>query len=132
MGRRRFLAGSAAWVGAAAGTADDFTAPASPHALLRDATGAALVLHEPHIMLTSHDLQRLGAQGARAVAITEDPVRLWRSADGAALRDVSTRLLGMTGWDNLLIFRGMAAETRRHLRYERLDSTTGTFIWLIA
>jgi hypothetical protein len=42
------------------------------------------------------------------------------------------RLAGLTSWPDLLVFRGLASESRRHLLHEQQDSATGTFHWLIA
>jgi hypothetical protein len=125
--RRRFLMGSAA-----AGVAVTTTAANATQATWHAASRASVILHDARIVPPREVLARLGATGARTMALSGDPVRLWRSDAGAVLRDPSTTLLGVTGWPELLLFRGMAAETRRHLRYEKLDSTTGTFIWLIA
>lgn len=127
--RRRFLAGGAAGVAATIGST---SAGATPSGIWTAAAKATVVLHDPRIPLPREMQQRLGANGAQPMALEGDPVRLWRSDAGAVLRDPATTLMGVTGWADLLIFRGMAAETRRHLRYEKLDAATGTFVWLIA
>ena len=125
--RRRFLAGAAAsGVAATVGT-EASVAKGQWTASAR----AAVLVHDPRIAPAQEVLLRLGANGARIMALTDDPVRLWRSAAGAMLRNPATTLMGVTGWGDLLLFRGMAAETRRHLRYEKLDEPSGTFIWLI-
>jgi hypothetical protein len=128
-GRRRFLASSAAGLATTMGAADScVVSPLSWPATAE----TSVVLHDPRILLPDDVQRRLFSNGARCLALEGDPVRLWRSDAGALLRKPTTTLMGVTGWADLLIFRGMAAETRRHLRYERLDLTTGTFIWLIA
>ncbi|MEO8313686.1 MAG: hypothetical protein ABI645_02730 [Pseudomonadota bacterium] len=127
--RRRFIAGGVAGVAAVPG-ADGKAG--SQLELWATAPKASVILHDPRIKLPEDMQQRLGANGARTMMLEGDPMRLWRSDAGALLRDPSTTLMGVTGWADLLIFRGMAAETRRHLRYEKLDPATGTFIWLVA
>jgi hypothetical protein len=126
--RRRFLVSSAV-AGVAATTAG---ATMATTATWNAASRASVVLHDARISPPREVLARLGATGARTMALSGDPVRLWRSDAGAVLRDPSTTLLGITGWPELLLFRGMAAETRRHLRYEKLDASSDTFVWLIA
>jgi hypothetical protein len=127
--RRQFITGGAAGVAAAVAGAE--TQAVSQLNLLATARRASVVLHDPRIPMPAEVQQRLGANGASVVTLDGDPVWFWRSAAGAALRDPSAQLLGVTGWADLLVFRGLAAETRRHLRYEKL-SGSGTFVWLIA
>jgi hypothetical protein len=99
---------------------------------LDGAERGSIVLIDPRLNLRTESLQRLSANGAQLRLLQGDPVWFWRSKDNAALRAPGTRLLGVTGWVNLLVFRGLAAETRRHLRYEKFDEETGAFIWLVA
>ncbi len=128
--RRRFIAGGAAGVAA---TMVGVEAEAGLQLeLWAAAPKASVVLHDPRIPVPHEVLRRLDANGARTIALEGDPVWFWRSAAGAPLRDPATTLMGVTGWAELLVFRGLAAETRRHLRYEKLDTATGTFIWMIA
>jgi TAT (twin-arginine translocation) pathway signal sequence len=126
--RRQFLKGSAAVsLGAAS------LASASPHAgLITEATAGSVLLHDPRIELNAETVSRLNANGVRILALHEDPVRLWRSEQGAELRNPNTRLLGVTRWADLLIVRGLAAETRRHVRHERYDAGADHFVWLIS
>lgn len=128
--RRRFIAGSAAAAGLVA-SINVSEAEAASALEGFDAAGASVVVHDPRLVNSPEILQRLGARGMQTIALSGDPVWFWRSASGAPLRDPATRLLGVTGWADLLVFRGLAAETRRHLRYEKL-AASGTFIWLIA
>ncbi len=128
--RRRFIAGSA-FAGLAA-TLQGAEVHAAHLEKLASAAGASVVLHDPRIAMPPEVLRRLDANGARMIALAGDPVWLWRSAAGAPLRDPVTRLLGVTNWPDLLVFRGLTAETRRHLRYEKFDASAGIFIWLIA
>jgi hypothetical protein len=132
MKRRQFLAGSA--VAGATGLA----AAAGGHAAALDVAGldaassASVVLHDKRITLDPAIAQRLAGNGAQVIALTDDPVRLWRSEVGALLQQPDTRLFGVTLWADYLIVRGLAAESRRHVRHERHDAETGTFTWLIA
>lgn len=126
--RRQFMAGGTA--SATAMVAGEAQA-GSQLALWATAPRASVVLHDPRIPMPPEVRRRLDANGARIVALEGDPVWFWRSKTAEQLRNPATQLLGVTGWADLLVFRGLAAETRRHLRYERLASG-GTFVWLIA
>jgi hypothetical protein len=129
-GRRQFMAGSAAIAGMASALIGiDSRAATTLEEWAKG--GASILLHDPGLALSGAIRQRLDAEGARTIALIGDPVWLWRSDAGASLREPGTQLLGITGWAELLVFRGLAAETRRHLRHERLASD-GVFIWLIA
>lgn len=130
LNRRRFITGGAA--GIAATVAGGAAQAGSSFQLLGSAPNNSVVLHDPRIPMPAEVVRRLNANGARTIELDGDPVWFWRSVAGAPLRDPATTLLGVTGWAELLIFRGLAAETRRHLRYEKLNAATGTFIWLVA
>jgi len=125
--RRQFMLGSAITAAAISASA----AQASVETL-EAAASASVVLHDPRIAMDAAVADRLAANGARVIALDDDPVRMWRSQIGAVLANPETRLLGVTRWADLLIVRGLAAESRRHVRYEKLDAATGTFTWLIA
>lgn len=126
--RRGFLLGGAVAAGAASLTAS------SPAALglVQQAQAGVVVLHDPRIALPADIAGRLAANGARLVPLEGDVVRLWRGELAAVLGDPATRLLGVTRWPELLIVRGLAAESRRHLRHEQFDPGSASFIWLIA
>lgn len=126
--RRGFLLGSA--VAASAAT----LSASSPAALglVQQADAGVVVLHDRRIALPADIASRLAANGARLVALEGDVVRLWRGELAAVLGDPATRLLGVTRWPELLIVRGLAAESRRHLRHEQFDPGSASFIWLIA
>jgi hypothetical protein len=128
MKRRQFLAGSV--VVGAAGLVD--AASTVPAATLDAASGASVVLHDKRITMDPAIAQRLAGNGAQVIALTGDPVRLWRSEVGAVLQQPDTRLFGVTLWADYLLVRGLAAESRRHVRHERHDPESGTFTWLIA
>ncbi|MEO6186521.1 MAG: hypothetical protein ABIP38_05490 [Steroidobacteraceae bacterium] len=93
---------------------------------------ASLVLHDPGLPLEAGLQQRLRANGARLMPLTGDPVRLWRDQLSALLAPRDARLLGVTRWPDFLMIRGLAAESRRHVRYQRMDARTGVIVWLIA
>jgi hypothetical protein len=126
-GRRRFISGGAAAAGftAAMSGAEALAVTASVTA---GTAGKSVVLYDPRLVSS---LRTLDAKGTRIIALSGDPVWFWRSGAGAVLREPDTQVLGITGWAELLVFRGLAAETRRHLRYEKLTSDA-TFTWLIA
>lgn len=124
--RRRFLASSAAAAGA-------IGAPlAQAGAAIDMPAGVSVLLHDRRIGLDEALVQRLTREGTRVIALDDDPVQMWRGELGTLLRDPRTRLFGISRWADLLIVRGLAAETRRHLRHEQLDAEGGTFTWLIA
>ena len=125
--RRQFLKGSL--VAAAAASAAPVSASTAP---LDVAGTASVVLHDARIALDSSIAERLAANGARIIALDDDPVRMWRGEIGTVLADPQTRLLGITRWADFMIVRGLAAESRRHVRYEKLDPEAGTLVWLIA
>ncbi len=91
-----------------------------------------MVLHDKRITMDPAVAQRLAGNGAQVIALTDDPVRMWRSEVGELLKQPGTRLFGVTLWADYLIVRGLAAESRRHVRHERHDAEAGTFTWLIA
>jgi len=95
-------------------------------------TNASLVLHDQRFPLAADMQRRLQSNGARVIPLREDPVRMWRDELGALLEPRDTRLLGVTRWPEFLMIRGLAAESRRHVRYQRLDAPTGAIVWLIA
>jgi hypothetical protein len=128
--RRQFIASGAVAGVAAAASVPAQAAPSLD--LWASAHKAAVVLHDPRINVPQEVLRRLDANGARTLALQGDPVWFWRSAAAAPARESSTTLMGVTTWPDLLVFRGLAAETRRHLRYEKLDAATGAFIWMIS
>ena len=128
MKRRQFLAGSA--VATASGIAA--SAGNVPVATLDAASRASVVLLDKRFSMDPAIAQRLAGNGAQVIALTDDPVRMWRSEVGELLKQPDTRLFGVTLWADYLIVRGLAAESRRHVRHERHDPEAGTFTWLIA
>lgn len=123
--RRHFLAGSTALAGALVVTAGSDAAAAADSRPL-------VLLIDPRQRVPSSALASWRESASGVLEIAGDPVRLWRSEAGTMLRERATRLVGFTAWPDLLVFRGLAAESRRHLRHEQLDTATGVFSWLIA
>jgi hypothetical protein len=127
-GRRHFLLGGATTAGAM-GLGG---ATAAGEEVLALAASASVVLHDPRLGLGEDVAARIAANGTRVIALKDDPVRQWRGEIGELLRHPDTRLFGYTRWADLLMVRGLAAESGRRLQYERLDKATGVFTWLIA
>jgi hypothetical protein len=92
---------------------------------------ALLVLQDPHLPVPADVQRQLDGQGARVVALETDPVRMWRGPQAQLLAARHTRLLGVTSWPNFLMVRGLAEESGRRVRYQRLDAASGAMIWLI-
>ncbi len=97
-----------------------------------DDAGALVVLQDPHLPLPIDVQRQLGRHGTRIVSLEADPVRMWRGAAAPLLAAPATRLLGVTSWPNFLLVRGLAEESGRRVRYQRLDSGGGAMVWLIA
>ena len=127
--RRQFVTGAAmAGTLAAAATVHGSTGVSTTEA----ASQASVVLHDRRIGIDPALRARLVEGGARFVALTDDPVRQWRSEIAALLAQRGTRVFGITQWSDYLLVRGLAAETRRHVRHESKASGDGVLTWLIA
>jgi hypothetical protein len=48
------------------------------------------------------------------------------------LGDPGTRLLGVTPWIEFVMIQGLAAESRRRVRYQRFDDARDAMVWFIA
>jgi hypothetical protein len=127
--RRQFVTGAAMAGTLVAGTATGGNSFGSQEDAAQQ---ASVVLHDRRIEIESALRDRLTAGGARFIELTDDPVRQWRSEISALLTHPDTRLFGITQWSDYLIVRGMAAETRRHVRHESRASGDGVLTWLIA
>jgi hypothetical protein len=123
--RRQLLTGSACAIAASIASGNLIAAAANA------ATGVSVLLHDPRFALAADLRQRLQSNRARIIALTGDPVRLWRDELGTLLQARDTRLLGITRWPEFLVIRGLAAESRLHVRYQRVDAA-GASVWLIA
>lgn len=128
--RRQFIAGLGGAAGVVAAPVSSVAAPALDAATV--AASASVVLVDPSLPMPAEVAARLQQNGARLIELGDDPVRLWRSEVGAVLAHPETKLFGYTRWADFLIVRGLAAETRRHVRHEQLHEAQGHFTWLIA
>ncbi len=125
--RRQLLAGGVTAIAAALAAGSAMAGDAGAPAI-----NASLVLHDQRFPLTVDMQRHLQANGARILPLADDPVRMWRDGLAALLQPRDTRLLGVTRWPEFLLIRGLAAESRRHVRYQRQDAVTGAIVWLIA
>jgi len=133
--RRQFVAGAALTGTATLASGGQIAAePTSLTSLSLESAAqrASVVLHDPRIQIDPAVRARLEASGARFIELTNDPVRQWRGELAGVLADPGTRLFGVSNWPDFLMVRGLAAESRRHVRHESLDPATGVFTWLIA
>jgi hypothetical protein len=94
--------------------------------------GDLVVLQDPRLPLPQEVRRQLGANGARVIALAADPVRMWRGEQAGLLGSRATRLLGVTTWPTFLMVRGLAEESGRRVREQRLDTVSGAMVWLIA
>ena len=134
LNRRELLALSGGAVVAAAGAASG-AAPAPSIAadnLPATGDGTTVVLQDRRLQLPEEVRQRLDATGSRLLTLDPDPVRMWRGEHAALLQGSSTRLLGVTPWIEFVMIRGLAAESRRRVRYQRFDADSNAVVWLIA
>jgi len=123
--------------GAGAGLAGTFTisaaiATAQDSAQGEDFAGATIVLQDARLPLPADVQARLDGNGARIITLQGDPVRMWRGELGPILDRRDTRMLGVTRWTEFLLIQGLAAESRRRVRYQRFDAATDAMVWLIA
>lgn len=94
--------------------------------------GVTVVLQDTRVVLPDDVRRRLAANGACVIPLDEDPVRMWRGEQASLLGSRRTRLLGATLWPQFLLVRGLAEESGRRVRYQRLDAASGAIVWLIA
>lgn len=119
--RRIFLGGTGTLV--ALGSLPAFLS-AEPEALHDGLAGlkqqAAIVLYREGDNHSVAFAQALAQAGLQALALTDDPVRLWRDC----LAAYSGRpLLGLTHWPDYLVLSGLAAEQRRRVLLEMQHNT---------
>jgi hypothetical protein len=79
---------------------------------------AGIVLFRIDDMHSLNFAEIMGEAGYQKVALTDDPVRLWRDQLGAAVSQNSGPLVGLTGWADYLMVNGLAAEERRRALLE--------------
>ena len=125
--RRQFLAGTAI---AAAGACAPLLVLARQEKAEPDFAGSVIV-HDAHLPMEPAVRQRMVAGGARILPLGGDVVRQWRDVIAPLLQTSGAQLLGITGWPDFLMLRGLAAESRRHVRHESLAPQTGMLTWLI-
>jgi len=129
LSRRNLLVGGAAAAGAGV------LAPLLPAEAARLAAAGgdiSVLLHDRRVMPDTAKTGRLLARDARIVVLGDDPVRQWRNESATWLAQPHARLLGMTSWPDFLLLRGLAAESRRHVRFASALSDNGVLTWLIA
>jgi hypothetical protein len=121
LSRRHLLIGGATAAGA-------LTLPAHHTWAAADGHGDTVLLHDRRVTSDATFIDRVQA---RVIVLGDDPVRQWRdeSADWLT-RDA--RLMGITRWPDFLMLRGLAAESRRHVRFASPVSEAGVLTWLIA
>jgi hypothetical protein len=137
LNRRELIALSGgAVVAATAATAAAMRSQSSP--VGPDVTGAdvaagrTVILQDRRLELP-HDLrERLEQDGAALLTLEPDPVRMWRGEHAALLQDQGSRLMGVTPWIEFVMIRGLAAESRKLVRYQRFDAAADAVVWLIA
>src|SRR5262245_3506415 len=122
--RRELLAGATLATGGALVTGRAPAADAGLAAVMAPGR-ATVVLQDARQAIPAEVRARLAANGAQVLALEADPVRMWRGAHAALLGDRGTQLLGVTRWPQLLLVRGLAAESGRRLRYQRYDAAAG-------
>jgi hypothetical protein len=128
------LSRRAVLIGGAAATGATMLTPLTAEAawISADVQGVRVLLHDRRMAPDAALTHRLQAQGARIVLLGEDPVRQWRDQSAAWLARSDARLMGITRWHDFLMLRGLAAETRRHVRFASPVSDEGVLTWLIA
>ena len=130
--RRQFVTGAAMAGTLVATTAATTAVSASGVSAVEAAGQASVVLHDRRIAIDEALRARFLGGGATFIELTDDPVRQWRGEIAALLAHPDTRLFGITQWSDYLLVRGMAAETRRHVKHESRASGDGVLTWLIA
>jgi hypothetical protein len=128
--RRALLcaSGAAALTAASASAQARAVADTDPRLL----TGARVVLQDWRLVLPEDVKLRLTGDGVRLLVLEADPVRMWRGEHAALLASPDTRLLGVTPWIEFVMIQGLAAESRRRVRYQRFDQDNDAMVWLIA
>lgn len=131
LSRRTLIAGSGGAVLMAAGAAAD-AIDASVVEQVALEHQAAVVLQDRRLVLPQDACERLAARGVQVIDLEGDPVRMWRGEHASLLADAGTRLLGVTPWIEFVMIQGLAAESRRRVRYQRFDASRDAMVWLIA
>ena len=130
--RRAVLTVSASLVMAAAASAGDAVASGRRDELTGSNATATVILKDRRVALPDDLRSRVAGSGVRLLQLEADPVRMWRGEHAALLASASTRLLGITPWIEFVMIQGLAAESRRRVRYQRHDAGADAMVWLIA
>lgn len=128
--RRAMLTVSGALVMAAAGAGAAEGGSGTGRFAVPDSRPTVLLQHR-RVLLPEDLRTRLGS-GTRVLQLEADPVRMWRGEHAALLGDAATRLVGITPWIEFVMIQGLAAESRRRVRYQRHDPGADAMVWLIA
>lgn len=131
MDRRAMLTVSGALVMAAA-TAGSADARQASGVVPSVNARPTVILQDRRVLLPEDLASRLGGNVVRVLQLEADPVRMWRGEHAALLADAGTRLVGITPWIEFVMIQGLAAETRRRVRYQRHDAGADAMVWLIA
>ncbi len=130
--RRAAMAGAGMAVAGGAFAAGSARASIGTDAPVADAFANTVILQDARHVLPAAMRRQLVTSEARVIELAADPVRQWRGESAVLLAARSTRLLGITSWPQFLMVRGLAEESGRRVRYQRLDAASGAIIWLIA
>lgn len=130
--RELLMLSGGAVISASASAAPTSAAAQDVNELLATDTGTTVVLQDRRLPLPVELQGRLAGNGARLLPLDEDPVRMWRGEHAALLDHAGTRLLGVTPWIQFVMIQGLAAESRRRVRYQRFDAGSNAMVWLIA
>jgi hypothetical protein len=120
--RRQVLAGAGAVLAGSAAFPGTSASPA----------GNTVVLQDGRHALPDVVLRQFAGNGALLMQLEPDPVRQWRGEYAALLAARGTRLLGATRWPEFLLVRGLAEESGRRVRYQKVDAASAAIIWLMA
>lgn len=128
--RRELLAGAGVVLAGSALRSGNHAARGT--AALSSSTGATFIIEGVPPAVARKALSGLTQVSAPVIRLEADPVRQWRSPQGAQLAARGARLLGATTWPQFLIVRGLAEESGRRVRFQHTDGPSGTITWLIS
>ncbi len=123
--RRDFLAGTALALTSATVPLPTFAAKT-----MRKLAGRPLLaLYQPHDAHATAFADELAAAGFATLALTDDPVRLWRDGLGRLVTTENVVLVGLSNWTDYTVLRGLAAEHRRFPLLERQQRKMAGTAW---
>lgn len=129
--RRAMLTVSGALVMAAA-TAGGAEKRHDQGPLLPATARPTVLLQDRRVLLPDGLRESLGGSAVTVLQLEPDPVRMWRGEHAVLLGSPATRLVGITPWIEFVMIQGLAAESRRRVRYQRHDAGADAMVWLIA